>query len=75
MMGALAALVFSRATNMPSGMSFGMVPPSPLPPQDEAVRSAATDNAFAIIAYVTAGLAAVSAILAWTTQRHKAKAS
>jgi EmrB/QacA subfamily drug resistance transporter len=73
MMGALAALVFSRAANMPSGMSFGMVPPTPLSPQDEAIRSAATDNAFATIAYVTAGLAVISAILAWTTQRHEGK--
>jgi hypothetical protein len=74
MMGALAALVFSRAANMPDGMSFGMTPPAPLPAAGEAVRSAATDNAFATIAYVTAGLAVVSAILAWTTQRHKGKA-
>ena len=39
------------------------------------MRVAATDNAFAIIAYVTAGLAVVSAILAWTTQRHKSRAA
>jgi hypothetical protein len=38
------------------------------------VRQTATDNAFATIAYVTAGLAAVSAVLAWTTQTHKGKA-
>jgi uncharacterized membrane protein YuzA (DUF378 family) len=45
-----------------------------LPAGAEAVREAATDTAFATIAYVTAGLAAVSAILAWTTQTHKGKA-
>lgn len=75
MMGALAALVFAGATGMPSGMSFGLTPPQPLPADAEAVREAATDNAFATIAYVTAGLAVVSAILAWTTQKRKAKAA
>lgn len=75
MMGALAAFVFARTANMPDGMSFGLVPPAPLPPAAEATRQAATDNAFATIAYVTAGLAAVAAVLAWTTQRHKARQS
>src|SRR3569623_1152957 len=75
MMGALAAWVFGQATGMPSGMSFGLTPPQPLPADGEAVREAATDHAFAIIAYVTAGLAVVSAVLAWTTQQHKGKAA
>lgn len=70
MMGALAAFVFARAGNMPDGMSFGMTPSQPLPADQEQIRQAATDSAFAVIAYVTAGLAVVSAILAWTTQRH-----
>lgn len=74
MMGALAAWVFGSATGMPGGMSFGLTPPQPLPVDAEAVRQTATDNAFATIAYVTAGLAAVSAVLAWTTQTHKGKA-
>jgi predicted MFS family arabinose efflux permease len=75
MMGALAAWVFGQATGVPSGMSFGLTPPQPLPADAEAVREAATDHAFAIIAYVTAGLAVVSAVLAWTTQTHKGKAA
>ena len=75
MMGALAAWVFGQATGMPSGMSFGLTPPQPLRADAEAVREAATDHAFAIIAYVTAGLAVVSAVLAWTTQTHKGKAA
>jgi EmrB/QacA subfamily drug resistance transporter len=75
MMGALAAWMFARGTNMMSGMDFGAVPAQRLPADAETMRIAATDQAFAVICYVTAGLAVVSAILAWTTQRHKGKAS
>jgi hypothetical protein len=74
-MGALAAIVFARAGNMPEGMSFGLTPPAPLPQAQEQARQAATDSAFAAITYVTAGLALVSAVLAWTTQRHARKGS
>ena len=74
-MGALAAFVFAHATSMTSGMDFGAVPTTALAADQETMRVAATDNAFAIIAYVTAGLAVVSAILAWTTQRHKSRAA
>jgi len=73
MMGALAAWMFARGTNMMSGMDFGAMPAQALPAESEAMRVAATDQAFAVICYVTAGLAVVSAILAWTTQRHKGK--
>jgi hypothetical protein len=73
MMGALAALVFARAGNMPDGTTFGQIPPHPLPADVETLRVSATDQAFAVIAYVTAGLAAVSAVLAWTTQQHKSR--
>jgi EmrB/QacA subfamily drug resistance transporter len=73
MMGALAAFVFARTSNMPDGMSFGLPPSAPLPEAQETVRQSATDSAFAVIAYVTAALALVSAVLAWTTQRHKQK--
>ncbi|HVY52339.1 MAG TPA: MFS transporter [Devosia sp.] len=75
MMGALAALVFARTASMPDGMSFGLAPPQPLPADQEQVRVGATDRAFGIIAYVTAALAVVSAVLAWTTQRHRRAAS
>ncbi len=71
MMGALAAWVFAQAGGMPAGTSFGLAPPQPLPPEAEAARVAATDRAFALVAYVTAGLAALSALVAWTTQAHK----
>ena len=74
-MGALAALVFSHATMMPSGTDFGAVPTTAMTPDQEEARVAATDSAFAIIAYVTAGLAVVSAILAWTTQRHRRRSA
>jgi EmrB/QacA subfamily drug resistance transporter len=74
-MGALAALVYARATSMPSGTDFGMVPTAKLDAAMEAARVAATDAAFATICYVTAGLAVVAAILAWTTQTHKGKAA
>ena len=73
MMGALAALVFARATSMASGTDFGMVPATTLDPAAESARVAATDAAFATICYVTAGLAVIAAILAWTTQTHKGK--
>jgi len=73
MMGALAAWMFARGTNMMSGMDFGAMPAQSLPAESEAMRVAATDQAFSVICYVTAGLAVVSAILAWTTQRHKGK--
>src|SRR3569623_2121730 len=75
MMGALAAWVFARSTNMMSGLDFGAIPPQSLLAIAETMRVAATDQAFALICYVTAGLAVVSAILAWTTQRHKGKAA
>ena len=74
-MGALAALVFARATSMMSGTDFGMVPTTALDATAEATRVAATDAAFATICYVTAGLAVVAAVLAWTTQTHKGKAA
>jgi MFS family permease len=75
MMGALAAWVFAQAGSLPAGTSFGLAPPQPLPADAEAARVAATDRAFAIVAYVTAGLAALSAVIAWTTQAHKGKAA
>jgi predicted MFS family arabinose efflux permease len=66
-MGLLAAVVFSHAAGLPGGTSFGLAPAAPLPPADEAARVAATDAAFATIAYATTGLAIVSAIVAWFT--------
>ncbi len=68
MMGALAAAVFECSREASSaGMSFGSMPEVALPAEAEAARVAATDAAFAAIAYVTAGLAALSAIIAWFT--------
>ena len=63
-MGGLGALIFSSRLGAAVGdLSFGAVEPGGLPP--DAV--AATDAAFAAIAYVTAALSLLSGIIAWTT--------
>ncbi len=70
MMGALAASIFAgMAPSLDVG--FGLPPAGTLPAGEETARVAATDTAFAAIAYLTAGLAVVSALLAWTTLQHK----
>ncbi|RYE88669.1 MAG: MFS transporter, partial [Hyphomicrobiales bacterium] len=63
-MGGLGAFVFASVLGAGGGaLSFGAVHPGGLPP--EAV--AATDAAFAAIAYVTAALSLLSGIIAWFT--------
>lgn len=63
-MGGLGAWIFATSLGAGVGdLSFGMAPPGGLPP--EAV--AATDAAFAAIAYVTAALSLLSGIIAWFT--------
>ncbi len=67
-MGGLGALVFMNSLGgNAGGMSFGMTAPGGLPP--DAV--AATDHAFAAIAYVTAALSLLSGVIAWMTLEHK----
>lgn len=70
-MGGVAALVFARVAG-PEGaaLSFGRPPAAALPAGLEALRSAATDAGFAAVAWCTAGLSAVSAVIAWTTLGH-----
>jgi len=71
-LGAIAATVFERslggAAELP--IFFGLAA-SGLPPEQEVLRQAATDAAFASVAYVTAGLSLVSAAIAWLTLERK----
>jgi EmrB/QacA subfamily drug resistance transporter len=68
LMGSVAAFVFQSALGEAAGqdLSFGL-PASGLPSATEALRQAATDRAFAALAFATAGLALVSALIAWLT--------
>ena len=73
-MGGVAALVFSRVVAGSGGeaLSFGRPPVSgELAPAAELTRVAATNAAFAAIAWCTAGLAALSACIAWFTLEHR----
>ena len=72
-MGGIAAVVFSHATGGAAQLSFGRSPATPLPADVEAVRVGATDAAFATIAWITAGLSLLSAVIAWFTLEHKGK--
>ena len=66
-MGGLGALVFASSIGGAGGLSFGMsVPGGPTP-----AAAAATDHAFAAIAYVTAALSLLSGVIAWTTLERK----
>jgi EmrB/QacA subfamily drug resistance transporter len=69
-MGWLGAVVFMASLGGNAGdMSFG----APMPDGGNAAGAAATDHAFAAIAYVTAALSLLSAVIAWTTLEHKGK--
>lgn len=67
-LGAVVAVVFERSLGGMAelGVFFGL-PGAGLAPEQEAVRLAATDAAFAAVAYVTAALSLVSAAIAWLT--------
>jgi EmrB/QacA subfamily drug resistance transporter len=73
LMGGVAAFVFERAlggyAELP--LFFGMQPESSLDGAAEAARVAANNAAFATIAYINAGLALVSAVIAWLTQGNR----
>jgi EmrB/QacA subfamily drug resistance transporter len=75
-MGGVAALVFVQAAG-PQGaaLSFGRPPEAALPAGIEALRVAATDAGFSAVAWITAVLSALSAVIAWTTLEHKGKAA
>jgi hypothetical protein len=72
-MGAVIAVVFTRALGGFAELDvfFGVAPDAPLDPEAEAARIAATDAAFAAVAYVTAGLSLLSGVIAWFTQERK----
>jgi EmrB/QacA subfamily drug resistance transporter len=72
-MGALVAVVFDRVLmgQGQSGLSFGMPQASGAAPELEVARNMATDAAFASVAYTTAVLSLVSAVIAWTTLERK----
>jgi MFS family permease len=65
-MGGLALFVFnlSASAGVPP---FGVTPDAAVPGDLEALRIAATDQAFAAICYATAVLAAIGAVLSWKT--------
>jgi EmrB/QacA subfamily drug resistance transporter len=73
MMGFVAIYVFERALGPAAEFEifFGLPPDEPLEPDLEAVRLAATNAAFAAIAYINAGLCVVSAAIAWFTLEKK----
>jgi len=70
LMGGIAAIVFERGlgpfAELP--LFFGLTPEAAIDPAAEAARLAASDAAFATIAYINAGLALASAAIAWFTQ-------
>jgi len=67
-MGWLGAVVFMASLGGDAGgMSFG----APMPGGENPAGAAATDHAFAAIAYVTAALSLLSAVIAWTTLEHR----
>jgi EmrB/QacA subfamily drug resistance transporter len=76
LMGGIAAVVFERALGPAAELSlfFGLMPAEALPPDAEALRVAASNAAFATIAWCNAALALLSAAIAWFTQEKKGRA-
>jgi EmrB/QacA subfamily drug resistance transporter len=72
-MGGVAAVVFERALGASAELPlfFGVQPDQSLPAAAEAARVAASNAAFAAIAYCNAALALCSAVIAWFTQERK----
>ncbi|HUH77283.1 MAG TPA: MFS transporter, partial [Devosia sp.] len=77
LMGGVAAAVFQRSFGSTGDLPlfFGMRPVQPLPADQEMARVAASNAAFAAIAYCNAALALLSAVIAWFTQERKGFAS
>ncbi len=73
LLGAVVATVFERTLGPAAelGVFFGL-PAEGLNAEEDAARLAATDAAFAAVAYVTAALSVVSAVIAWLTLERKA---
>ena len=70
-MGAVAALVFrlnvADSVAAGAGVSFGLAPATPRPADVDVIRIAANDSAYAAVAWITAGLVGLSALLAAAT--------
>lgn len=73
LMGGVAAFVFERALGSAAELQlyFGLQPTAQLPQDIETARVAASNSAFAAIAYCNAALALLSAAIAWFTQDRK----
>lgn len=76
LLGAVVASVFEQALGPAAELPifFGMASEG-LNAEEEALRLAATDAGFAVVAYVTAALSVVSAVVAWLTLERKARAT
>lgn len=72
LLGMVVSTVFERSLGEAAELPifFGL-PAEGLNPSNDALRLAATDAAFASIAYITAVLSLVSAVIAWLTLEHR----
>jgi hypothetical protein len=66
-MGGVVAFVYASAMGEASAVPGFGEPAASLPADIDAVRLAASDAAFAAVAWVTAALSALSAVMAWLT--------
>lgn len=68
-LGAMASLVFASVLGESmAGIEFGARPAAPLEAGVEMLRIAATNHAFQAIAWVSALMCLIAAVIAWTTQ-------
>jgi EmrB/QacA subfamily drug resistance transporter len=76
LMGSVAAFVFAQVTGQAGAdLSFGRpAAPGSLSPPVEELRVAATNAAFSAVAWATAVLSAISAVIAWMTLGHAPRA-
>ena len=65
-MGGVAAFRYASVVGETAGVP-GFGEPASLPAELHAIRLAASDAAFAAVAWATAALSVLSAIIAWTT--------
>lgn len=74
LLGAIVAQVFEQALGEAAELSifFGTMATG-LTAQEETLRLAATDGAFAVVCYMTAGLSVISALVAWLTLERKVR--
>ncbi len=77
-MGAIAAIVFRMSVAgspaAEAGVSFGLAPSTSLPADIDVIRIAASDSAYAAIAWITAALVGLSALVAAATLEWKRRA-